>query len=315
MLYLLYIAGEFLVLTLPLKASYWLADTLGSLYYFLAKKDKKILANNLRVVLNRTDKTPPYKGIGGSIPVDKTPPYKGIGGSIPVDSSAKIPHISRMVFVNFARYLVEFFRSPKIDLKYIEENIEIQGRENLEKALSSGKGALLLSAHLGNWELGAVVLAILGYKINIVAWTHKNKMVNDFFLRQRRSKGVKVIPLGAGIRRTFSALRKNELIGLLGDIDYNNPEMGITVELFGRDTVMPKGPAALSLKTACPIIPTFMLREGEGRFKFILEKPIIYNSSQNQRYALAELTQRLAKTLESYIALYPEQWFMLTPRW
>ena len=300
MLYLLYIAGEFLFLNLPLKASYWLADTLGSLYYFLAKKDKKVLANNLRVVLNRTD---------------KTPPLKESGGFIPVDSSAKIRHISRMVFVNFARYLVEFLRSPKIDFKYIEENIKIEGRENLEKALSSGKGALLLSAHLGNWELGAIVLAVLGYKINIVAWTHKNKMVNDFFLRQRRSRGVEVIALGVGIRKTFFALRKNELVGVLGDIDYSNPGMGITVKLFGRDTVMPKGPAALSLKTACPVIPTFMLREGENRFKFILEKPIMYNSSQNQKYALAELTQRLTKILESYIALYPEQWFMLTPRW
>jgi len=285
MLYLLYRIGIFISLALPPKISYWLADILGSLYYLLAKRDRRIVANNIKVILNQAGNSP------------------------------KVRRVSRLVFVNFARYLVEFFRASKIDLKYIEKNITIEGRENLDKALSLSRGVLLLSAHLGNWELGAMVLSMLGYKVNMIAWTHKNRLINDFFLQQRQSKGLGVIPLGTGIRKVFSALKNNESVALLGDIDYTRPQAGIAVKLFGRDTVIPKGPAAFSLKTACPIVPLFMLRERGNKFRYVLEEPIIYKATKNREYDLIRLTEKVARAIESYIGLHPGQWFMLTSRW
>jgi len=283
--FLLYRIGVFISLVLPVKIAYRIADIFGRFYYLLARRDRKIVTNNLKVILNRTGNTP------------------------------EVQYASRMVFTNFARYLVEFFRTPKIDLKYIEEYVEIRGRENLDKALSLGRGVLLVSAHLGNWELGAIVLSILGYPVNVVAWTHRNRLINDFFLQQRQSKGVKIIPLGTAIRKVFSALKNNEAVGFLGDIDYADPQTGITVKLFGRDTIMPKGPAAFSLKAGSPIIPLFMLREKGNKFRFIFEEPIMYNATGNREEDLTSLTQILTKTIESYIARNPGQWFMLTPRW
>jgi len=292
MLYLLYRIGAFLALTLPIKIVYRIADISGTVYYFLAKRDRKIVTDNIKVVLNRSE------------------------------NIHKISKISRHVFINFARYLVEFFRTPRLDLKYIEKHIKIEGRENLDKALDLGKGAVLLSAHLGNWELGAAVLSILGYKINIIAWAHKNSLINNFFLQQRQSKGITVIPLGAGVRKAFSALRNNEIVALLGDIDYTKPEAGIKVKLFGRDTVLPKGPAVFSLKTAAPIVPIFLLREKANKFRFVLSEPIIFkplrNAESDSAFAesdLIALTEKVAKVIEFYVARYPGQWFMLTPRW
>lgn len=263
-----------------------MADVLGSLYYLLAKKDREIVRNNMAVVLNQPNNT------------------------------KALAKVSRMVFVNFARYLVEFFRAAKIDQRFLKECIKVEGEEHLKSALSLGKGVLLVGAHLGNWELAGMVLSMLGYNISVVAWVHKNRLINNFFLQQRQSKGVKVIPLGSGIRKVFSALKNNELVGLLGDIDYTNPEVGIKVKLFGKDTIIPKGPAAFSLKTGCPIIPTFMLREKDNTFKLWLEKPIIHKYSGNlQEQTLIKITEEVAKSIESYVARYPEQWFMLTPRW
>ncbi len=285
MLYFLYRIGIFISLVLPLKITYGIADIFGSLYYLLARRDRKIVANNIKVVLNQTD--------------DKR----------------KIRHTSRMVFRSFARYLVEFFRTPKIDLRYVEKYIEIQGKEKLDKALSLGRGVLLVSAHLGNWELGAMVLSMLGYPVNVVAWTHRNRLINDFFIQQRQSKGVKIIPLGAAVRKAFSVLKNNETVAFLGDIDYANPKMGVTVKFFGRDTIMPKGPAAFSLKAGSPIVPLFLLREKGNRFKFIFEEPIIYKATENREDDLTGLTQTLTKTIESYVARNAGQWFMLTPRW
>jgi len=293
-MYLLYRIGTFLALTLPLNVSYRLADILGSLYYLLARRDKKVVINNIKVVLNQTG------------------------------NSHQLRYSSRMVFVNFARYLLEFLRVSKIDLRYIEKYVTIVGKENLDKVLKLGRGALLVSAHLGNWELGGIALAMLGYKVNVIAWTHKNRRVNDFFLEQRQSKGLKVIPLGVGIRKAFSALQNNEMIGFLGDVDYAAPGHGLRVQFFGRDTIMPKGPAAFSVKTGAPIVPLFMVREEGNKFRFICGSPIIYQAAAEPNMStlgtrdterLRNLTQDLARVIESYIARYPAQWFMLTPRW
>ncbi|UCB57362.1 MAG: lysophospholipid acyltransferase family protein [Candidatus Omnitrophota bacterium] len=285
MLYHLYRIARFLAITLPVGFSYRIADISGSLYYLLANKDRKIVNDNIEVILKYNN--------------DK----RAVG------------RLSREVFTNFARYLVEFFRASKIDLKYIEKYIDIQGRENLDKALSSGKGVLLVSAHLGNWELGAMALSILGYPLNVVAWTHRDRKVNEFFLGQRQSKGVKIIPLGVAIRRVLFALKNNEAVAFLGDIDYANPEIGVTVKLFGQDTIMPKGPAVFSLKTDCPIVPVFVVREKGNRFKFIIEEAISYKPTDNYEYDVANLTQSLSKRLEFHISRNPGQWFMLTPRW
>jgi KDO2-lipid IV(A) lauroyltransferase len=285
MVYILYRIGIILALYLPIKIAYQIADILGSLYYLLAIRDRKIAADNIRVALEQTNKTD------------------------------RVQHITRKVFINFARYLVEFFRTSKIDLEYVKENIKIEGRDNLDRALQSGKGVLVVSAHLGNWELGAMVLSMLGYRVNAIAWTHKNRLVNNFFLHQRQSKGLTIIPIGTRIRRVFTALKNNEAVAFLADIDFANPYAGIPTKLFGRDTMIPKGPAVFSLKACCPIVPIFMLREDGHKFRLIFEQPIIYKPTKNREYDLTKLTQKIAKIIESYIALYPDQWFMLTPRW
>jgi KDO2-lipid IV(A) lauroyltransferase len=278
--------GEWLSLKFPLEVNYRVADILGNICYFFSRKTRRITSGNLKVVLNQS-------------------------GDI-----SNLQRVNRQLFANFSRYLVEFFRTARIDLEFIEKKVRLEGRENLDAALNSGKGALLVGAHIGNWELGAVVLALLGYKINIIAWIHKNRRINDFFLCRREGKGVKVIPsTGIGVRGVFSALRNNEAVALLGDIDYPDPDMGITVKLFGRDTKIPKGPALFSLKTEAPIVPTFVIREKGNRFRFIFEKPIIPAACGKSPEELTRLTGKIAEVIESYIARYPSQWFMFRPRW
>ncbi|MBN2097185.1 MAG: hypothetical protein JW714_01770 [Candidatus Omnitrophica bacterium] len=286
MLYLGYKIGELVAQGLPLDSAYFIADIAGRVYYWLSKKDRDIVINNMKVVLN-----------------SKT------------DSLDQVLRSSKMVFVSFGRYLVEFFRAPKIDLEFVKQKVIFEGKENLEQALSLRKGVLLVSAHLGNWEFGGIFLSLLGYKINAIAWSHQQKAVNDLFVQRRKNKGVRVIPLGTAIRRVFSALKNNEMVGLLGDIDYLHPDQGIKVKFFGQDAVMPQGPAVFSIKCGSPIIPVAVVRIADNRFKLILEKPIIYHPSSNQEADVMNLTQQVALALEFFIAQYPEQWFMLRPRW
>ena len=73
-------------------------------------------------------------------------------------------------------------------------------RDNLRRALEAGKGAIICSAHLGNWEWGGVLIARLGFPISAITWVHEDRRVNNFFVRQRTMGGVRSIPLGGSVR-------------------------------------------------------------------------------------------------------------------
>ncbi|MFH1045953.1 MAG: lysophospholipid acyltransferase family protein [Candidatus Omnitrophota bacterium] len=285
MLYYFYKFAAFLIGILPIRVTYFLAELIASGYFFFAKKDKINLAHNLSVVLEYTR------------------------------NPRNINRASRMVFVNFAWYLAEFLRAAKFDLNYLRSHVEFQGKEHLDQALELRKGVILVSAHLGNWELGSMVVSMSGYPMNIVAWTHKDKKVNNFFIQQRQEKGVAVIPLGVAVRKVLTALAANQVVAFAGDIDFANPKEGIKVKLFGKDTLMPKGPATFSLKTGAPLVPTFMIREHPDRFRLILQAPILPESSGDSDADRIRLTEKIAQKMEAMIARYPEQWFMPTPRW
>ena len=187
--YYLYRLGQFIAVCLPLRFVYAIAVFLADLYYFFALSDRRSVEANLRVIF-------------------------------PQESTLTLRKISRKVSRNFAKYLVDFFRFEKIDLKYIKKNIKLENLHYFDEALKNGKGTIVLTAHLGNWELGGVVIAQLGYPFSAVALPHKNKKVNDFFDAQRKRKGVKVISIGKAIRSCISEIRNNHMVALVGDRDF-----------------------------------------------------------------------------------------------
>lgn len=281
--FILFRIGQLLALSLPLRIGYCLARLGGDLYYFGSKNDRRIVTNNLNVIL---------------------------GGE-----GRKTQRYTREVFRNFAKYLVDFFRFPKLTSRFIEKCITIEGREYVDESLSRGRGVIGLTAHLGNWELGGVVMAMLGYPVNAIAWTHKNTLVNNFFIRQRTIKGVKVIPVGIGVRRSFSKLAEGEMVALLGDVDFSHPGYGITATFFKRKAMIPKGPALIALKAGSPILPGFMVREQNDTFRLIFEPPIEYQPTRNVERDVKELTQRVSAVIEKYVRKYPTQWFMFNEVW
>ena len=220
---------------------------------------------------------------------------------------------AKKTFINFSKYLVDFFRFSLIDRRYIEKFIKIEGREYLNGAFRKGNGAIALSGHVGNWELAGVVTAYLGCSVNAVALSHKDKRINDFFVKQRESKGVKVIPLGVAVRRCFSALKNNELIGLLGDRDFGSS--GIIVEFLGKKVKMPKGPAIFSSKLGSPIVPTFLMRQEDDTYKMIYQKPVECLLAGNEEEDLLRLTKKCVSVIEDMIKQYPDQWFMFREFW
>jgi KDO2-lipid IV(A) lauroyltransferase len=213
-----------------------------------------------------------------------------------------------------------------MDKEYIERNIRVEGIKNFDKALAMGKGVIVLTAHIGNWELGGVAIAQLGYDLWVVALEHKDKKVNDFFDGQRNSKGIKVVPFNKAVRQSLNLLKENRLLGLVGDRDFTK-DGGIVIDFFGKPTSFPKGPAALALKTGAAIVPGFMIRNPDDSFTLKIEPPIPVSSYPKQKNPgdnsftkmsekdLQELTKRYTIIIEDYIKKYPDQWYVFRKFW
>ncbi len=280
--YLLYRIGQFIALSLPLNLVYKIAVFISDLHYIFADKDRRRVKENLRTIF-------------------------------PEKSAREIRRLRIRMSRNFAKYLVDFFRFEKLDKEYIAKYIKIENAHYFDQALSRGKGVIVLSAHLGNWELGGVVVALSGYPLWVVALPHKDKRVNDFFNSQRQSKGVNVIPLGKAVRASLNLLKENKMVALAGDRDFT--KKGVILDFFGKPTLLPEGPAALALKTGASIVPAFMLRNEDGGFTLKIEKPIEFTATGDKKKDLLEIILLYKIIFEDYIRKYPDQWYIFRRFW
>lgn len=277
--YCLYQLGFFFVRHLPLGLCYKLAALISDAQYFFSIRDRRSIQNNLKRI-------------------------------VPLD--ANIPRLTREVFRNFGRYLIEFFRMEQLaDARFIKDNVRLKNIEYIDKVLVGGKGGILVTAHIGNWELGAVFLSVLGYPHMAVALPHKERPVNDFFNQQRESKGITVVPTNTAIRECMEQLKKNKLVGLVSDRDFG--QHGVLTDFFGCKALMPKGAAMFSWKTGAPIIPVFLLRNEDGTFDLSCHEPFYppdKGASADENKIVAGIMRRYIAVIEEQIRAYPGQWLV-----
>lgn len=280
--YLLYRLGQFLACSLPYSVTCGLANIITDIKYFVSVRDRYIVKNNLNAILGRDCKN--------------------------------IDQMVRETFRNFGRYLVDFFRLSKADRCYIEKILEIEGLSHIEEALKKGKGVIAISAHLGNWELGGIAMALLGYPMSAVVLDHKNKMVNRLFIESRTRAGGEVIPLRFAARQSINSLVANRMLAILGDRDFTNN--GIRMNFLGKETIIPKGPAVFALKTGAELICVFVVQKPSGGYLMTFEPPITKGElSGDFDKDVRSLTERFVKIMESYIRRYPTQWLMFRQFW
>jgi KDO2-lipid IV(A) lauroyltransferase len=277
-----YKLGKFLAERLPIKLSYFLAVIISDIHYLFAHQDRREVTENLKVIF-------------------------------PEKSKKEIAKIRLKVFRNFAKYLVDFFRFSKLNEEYIKRKVKIENIEYLNEILSLKKGIIALTAHLGNWELGGVLAAMLGYPIWAVALPHQDKKVDDFFNLQREKKGLKVIPIEEAVSKCLLLLKERKIVALLGDRDFTNN--GIILDFFNKPTLFPIGPAVLSLRTDSPIVVGFMIRRYDDYFTLRFEKPIYPAYKNNLKKSIEDIIIQYKSILKDYILKYPEQWYMFRRFW
>lgn len=274
--YYLYKAALFLSRKFSRKTSYKIAKLFSGLIYWCSPRDRQFVKNNLQLVLGNKK-----------------------------DVSREV----REVFDNFGKYLVEFFRMEEmVNKEFVENHVRVQNRHYLDQALEKGHGGILLTAHLGNWELGAVLFSFLGYPLSVVALPHKERPVNDLFNHQREFFEIEIIPTNVAIRRVFERLKENKLVAIAADRDFQ--QNGQMVRIFGKDVLLPKGAAMFSMKTKAAIIPSFLIRAQDNTFDLILEEPIYPQEVNTQKENVVPLMQKYVAVLEEKIKTSPTQWML-----
>ncbi len=172
---------------------------------------------------------------------------------------------AREAFGNFALTFVDVLRLGHLSPARLAASLEVHGAEHLQAARASGRGVILLSAHLGNWELGAAWLAAGGAPLHLVARPHPSPWVERLYARRRGAWGVRVVPDRPLWRAAACALRRREWVALMADRAPRRP---------GRRTSACAWAAALSRRTGALVLPAVIVRLPDRRYAAYFETPL-----------------------------------------
>ena len=226
----------------------------------------------------------------------------------------EVESLARAVWIRLGQNIfetVQWLRWPgeKIAAKVVRS----RGWDYAERALARNKGVLVVTAHLGNWELLGGYLATR-HPISAVAQNlydpRFDKIVTDF-----REKNLKVamIKRGMALRGILDALKRNRLVMALCDHDTGND--GVFVPFFGKLAWTQSGIARIAQKTGAAILPAFVVRGADGQFEFHMEREIVLLQTGDKEKDVVETVRRYTEAIESYVKAYPDQWMWMHERW
>jgi KDO2-lipid IV(A) lauroyltransferase len=215
------------------------------------------------------------------------------------------------VFRNHSMNIIEMFASSRWDGEEICGRVEFPCEAVLEKALSAGRGAIFATAHIGNWELPARMLASRGYRLSVVAGEQMNSLLTGSVKKAKEDAGIEVIGPESPYRKLYRSLSEGGIVALLLDGDVF--EGGAETELFGRTVILPRGAARLALGTGAPVIGTFCRRTAGGRMRISMET--ILGPGEAARLGEEGSRDRIFAALEGYIRENADQWCIFRDFW
>jgi len=190
---------------------------------------------------------------------------------------------------------------------------EPRGWEHVTQALAAGKGLLLVSGHLSNWELGAGFLAARGVPIEAVARRMNNPLVDGYLTRSRQRLGVTVIFDHDAVKRIPRAVREGKAVGLLADQGVKGLAASY-VPFFGRLARTPKGPAVFALRFGIPCVLAVVVRETDGRYRMLFE-PVPVTDTGDREGDTDRIVAAYTAQLERIVRQYPGQYLWHHRRW
>lgn len=228
------------------------------------------------------------------------------------DQERQARRLVDQVFVNYGKYMVDLLSLPRLTPSQLRCQVVAYGLDNIDEGLAEGNGVIVVTAHVGNWDLAGATLAAMGYPVNAIADTLEPPKWNAAVQAIRQRLGINPIPLEGGLREMLRSLRRNEILGIL--IDRPLSEEGVAVKFFGAQTRVPAGAATLALRTGSGVVTAIVVREGNYYVAHVgpLIRPCPTGDTARD---ITSLTQQFMDQLEVWIRRYPDQWFMFRDMW
>ncbi len=221
-------------------------------------------------------------------------------------------HLS-IVYRNLISGMLDFFHlSGKSDEEFMN-TVEVHGAGNMEAALSSGKGAIAITAHYSAWELIPRAIKLLGHRVGVVSRKLAHKETSEYFDSLRKKHDVALVDRGSGIRKLMHVLRGNTAVGILIDQDTMGVESEF-VDFLGLPARTPVGPAQLAIRFGIPVLTLHIARKSNGRYILTIDEPIVLSEYSGDNGYL-ELTADLTGRIEEWIREDPQQWIWIHERW
>lgn len=267
---------------LPKRIGYMIVCLIADIVYTLSPARRAIVADNISQVLGPK--------------VDKAILKKTVRG----------------VLRNTGKNYFDLIKIPRLKLGDIERSITVHGWPHLEQALKKGKGVMLVTAHLGSFDMAMQMFAARSIKVTILVELLESPSLLRHITRLRESKGLTVLPVRLGTSRVaVQSLRRGEIVLVACDRSIQGDSL--TLRFFGKETNMPVGAIKLAMRTEAAIIPVFNLRRTDGRYDIFLEQPLEIASAGKE--ALVKNMKQVITVMEKYIRKCPEQWVVLNRIW
>jgi KDO2-lipid IV(A) lauroyltransferase len=231
-------------------------------------------------------------------------------------SKPRARQLARRSAMNFGMTFAEFLHLPDATEAEIRERAYINGLENVWSALEPGRGAILLTAHLGNWELMGA-RAALEFPLSVVARPTSNGGVQQHIDQSRRAANISVISKYDSGRRSLEVLRRNETLGILPD--QHAGQEGALLPFFGQPTRVWTALARLAMMSGAQVVPAFGVRHrpflADGRIEARVSPSWSVPKSGDREAAILEGTKRVIWELEKVMRAEPDEWLWLHRRW
>lgn len=225
----------------------------------------------------------------------------------------RLREISRACWRHFGKVVAAALRFEGLEPEELRRLVRIRGFERLRAAHALGRGVLVFSGHLGNWELGAVVCGSRGVPLAVVARPLDNPRLERLLAPRRSVSGNAVIDKRRALAEMARALRRGTGVGVL--IDQDARDRGVFVPFFGRPTSTSPALALLALRSGAPIVPAFCVLGEDGVWDVTVEPPLDVPLSGRRDVDVRRITAAATAVLESWIRRFPEQWLWMHRRW
>lgn len=218
----------------------------------------------------------------------------------------------RDVWAHFGEWFWEYARLGRSTASDYQRAIALTGLDGLRASVKKGRGVLIFTGHLGNWEYATPFMSLDGMPLAIVARRAKNPRVNDYITRVRERFGARVFMHKNAARESLRWIREGKVLGML--FDQRITDGAIAVPFFGRPALTTGLPALLALRLGCAVHPMRSWREG-GKIRVDVEPALAVPAGGPTPENMFELTRRMTERVEAWVRACPTQWLWIHNRW